>query len=102
MAILGSFLHKISIKAYVIGGLVMSILFFVLPSLIYAFFDNYSLVTLTLCMSLNGVFQATGWPGLMGIFGNWFKKNKKGLLFAIWAMNANIGNLIASNLCNFL
>jgi sugar phosphate permease len=53
-------------------------------------------------MSLNGFFQATGWPGLMGIFGNWFKKNKKGLLFAVWAMNANFGNLIASNLCNIL
>ena len=80
----------------------MLIIFFVMPSLIYVVTNNFSLITLTLCMSLNGFFQSTGWPGVMGIFGNWFEKNKKGLLFGFWAMNANFGNLIASNLCNLL
>jgi len=72
MAALGSFLHKISIKIYVIVGLITSTVFFVLPSLIYVVTGNFSLVTLTICMALNGFFQSTGWPGLMGIFGNWF------------------------------
>jgi sugar phosphate permease len=39
---------------------------------------------------------------MMGVFGNWFKKNKKGVIMAIWAMNANVGNIIASSICNVL
>ena len=54
-------------------------------------------------MSLNGFFQATIWPGVIGIFGNWFKKgNKSGTLLAFWAISGNIGNIYASNICNIL
>jgi sugar phosphate permease len=53
-------------------------------------------------MSLNGFFQATVWPGVIGIFGNWFKKGNNSTLLAIWAMSGNIGNIYASNICNIL
>lgn len=53
-------------------------------------------------MSLNGFFQCTGWPGLVGIMGNWFEKGKTGLILGIWAINANIGNIIAEIMCNIL
>jgi sugar phosphate permease len=54
-------------------------------------------------MSLNGFFQATIRPGIMGIFGNWFKKsNNSGTLLAVWAISGNLGNIYASNICNFL
>ena len=53
-------------------------------------------------MSVNGFFQATGWPGIMGIFGNWFTDTKKGLLMALWAMSGNIGNILSTNVCNVL
>jgi len=46
-------------------------------------------------MCLNGFFQCTGWPGVVGIMGNWFEKGKTGLILGIWAINANIGNIIA-------
>jgi sugar phosphate permease len=46
-------------------------------------------------MCLNGFFQATGWPGMMGVFGNWFTKGKKGIIMGIWAINANFGNIVA-------
>lgn len=54
-------------------------------------------------MSLNGFFQATIWPGIMGIFGNWFKSSSMGsTLLAFWAISGNIGNIYASNICNIL
>ena len=43
----------------------------------------------------NGFFQSTGWPGLMAIMGNWFSKGKTGVILGVWAINANIGNIIA-------
>lgn len=53
-------------------------------------------------MCLNGLIQSTGWPGVLGIMGNWFGKGKRGLLMACWAMNANIGNILSALVCNLL
>ena len=51
-------------------------------------------------MGLNGFFQSTGWPGVVGIMGNWFEKGKTGIILGVWAINANIGNIIAELMCN--
>lgn len=53
-------------------------------------------------MSLTGFFQATAWPGLIGILGNWFKKENNGTVLGIWAMSGTIGNIYALNICNIL
>jgi len=53
-------------------------------------------------MCINGFFQSTGWPGVMGVIGNWFGKQKRGLLLGFWAVNANVGNIIALVLLNIL
>merc|ERR1719239_1181245 len=33
---------------------------------------------------LNGVFQSTGWPGVVTVVANWFGKGRKGLIMGIW------------------
>ena len=45
-------------------------------------------------MGLNGLFQSTGWPGLVAVMGNWFGKGKRGFLFGMWAGNANLGDIL--------
>jgi OPA family glycerol-3-phosphate transporter-like MFS transporter 1/2 len=37
-----------------------------------------------------------------GVVGNWFGKGKRGLLMGFWAINANVGNIIALIACNIL
>lgn len=102
MAALGSIIHKVSLKSYIIAGLLLASASYLIFPIIFAMSGFFSPVVMGILMCLNGFFQATGWPGMMGIFGNWFSKNKKGVLMGIWAMNANMGNIIASSLCNFL
>jgi sugar phosphate permease len=102
MGILGSFIHRISLKTYIIWGLLLASISYMLFSVLFGLTSFFNVIFMTVCMCLNGFFQATGWPGMMGIFGNWFKKNKKGAIMGIWAMNANFGNIVASNLCNLL
>lgn len=102
MVVLGSLMHKISPKNYVIMGLSISSLSYMIYPIIFNFTHIKSLIMLLFFMSLNGFFQATGWPGLMGIVGNEFKDNKKGILMAIWAMSGNFGNIYASTTCNIL
>ena len=53
-------------------------------------------------LMVNGFFQATGWPGIMGIFSGWFVGTKKGVLMGLWSCSANAGDIIASSLLNLL
>jgi sugar phosphate permease len=102
MAALGSIIHRVSLKIYIIAGLLLASASYVLFPIIFATTGYFSPALMAVLMCLNGFFQATGWPGMMGIFGNWFQKNKKGVLMGIWAMNANVGNIVASSICNML
>jgi sugar phosphate permease len=72
MAILGSFIHKFTLKDYITLGLIGASFCYMAPAIFYSIFSTFNAVILTIFMCLNGFFQATGWPGSMGIFGNWF------------------------------
>ncbi|XP_057869747.2 putative glycerol-3-phosphate transporter 1 [Cryptomeria japonica] len=50
-----------------------------------------------LCMQVvQGLFQATGWPSVVAIVGNWFGKGKRGLIMGIWNAHTSIGNICGS------
>lgn len=95
MAVLGSLMHRFTLKNYVFIGLVVASTSYMLWMVLYAITGFYNVVVMTILMCLNGFFQATGWPGSIGIFSLWFAGHKKGLLMGIWSCNANIGNIIA-------
>ena len=102
MAILGSLLHRISLKTYVTTGLFLASLVFMVFPLLWTLSHWYSPVVLVVCMCLNGFFQATGWPGVVGIMGYWFEKHRKGVLMALWSRCGTIGNILTLNLCNLM
>ncbi len=93
--ILGNFTQKIQLKYFVSIGMIISSIAYMMVAFSYTVSGNFNQVAVVIFMSLNGFFQCTGWPGLMGIIGNWFDKGKMGVLLGIWAINANIGNIIA-------
>jgi sugar phosphate permease len=95
MMVLGNFSHKIQLKYFVSIGMILASIAYMLVAFSYTISGSFNQVAVTIFMCLNGFFQCTGWPGLMGIFGNWFDKGKLGVLMGIWAINANIGNIIA-------
>jgi sugar phosphate permease len=72
MAALGSIIHRISLKTYIIAGLLLASISYMLFPIVYAITGYFSPVLMAVLMCFNGFFQATGWPGMMGIFGNWF------------------------------
>ena len=102
MFVLGSFLHKISLKTYVIMGLTISSVSFMSWMIFYSLTGFYNVVIMVILMMINGFFQATGWPGTMGIFSNWFIGHKQGLLLGIWSCSSSVGDIIASSLLNVL
>lgn len=40
-----------------------------------------------------GLVQATGWPSVVTIMGNWFGKNKRGLIMGVWNAHTSVGNI---------
>lgn len=43
-----------------------------------------------------GLFQATGWPSVVAVIGNWFGKGKRGLIMGIWNAHTSVGNISGS------
>ncbi|KAK7330819.1 hypothetical protein VNO77_25022 [Canavalia gladiata] len=43
-----------------------------------------------------GMFQATGWPSVVAVIGNWFGKRKRGLIMGIWNAHTSVGNISGS------
>jgi len=43
-----------------------------------------------------GLFQSTGWPGLVPIMGNWFGKSKRGLIMGLWNTHTSVGNIVGT------
>ncbi|RDX70587.1 putative glycerol-3-phosphate transporter 4, partial [Mucuna pruriens] len=43
-----------------------------------------------------GMFQATGWPSVVAVIGNWFGKRKRGLIMGVWNAHTSVGNISGS------
>ena len=100
LVILGSLLHRIPLKYYVVIGLTLSSVSFMFWIVLYSVTGFYNVVFMTIFIIIYGFFEATGWPGILGIFSVWFSNNKKGVLMAIWGCNSTVGDMIINSLLN--
>lgn len=73
-------------------------------SMAFAYVSSHSLskILMVFSMALNGFFQGVGWPGMMTAMANWFGKGKRGILLAIWSINANVGNIVGLVGCSII
>ena len=53
-------------------------------------------------MALNGVAQATGWPGNVGLLSKWTRRHERGTLMAIWGTCYQIGSILAKHFAAFM
>lgn len=40
--------------------------------------------------------QATGWPSVVAVMGNWYGKGKRGAVMGIWNAHTSVGNILGS------
>ncbi|XP_015126359.1 glucose-6-phosphate exchanger SLC37A2 isoform X2 [Diachasma alloeum] len=59
-------------------------------------YDIHNLGYFILIQAMGGVFQTTGWPGVVTVIGNWFEKGKRGLIFGVWNSHTSLGNILGS------
>ncbi|XP_070501868.1 glucose-6-phosphate exchanger SLC37A2 isoform X2 [Chironomus tepperi] len=58
--------------------------------------DVHSLTYFMILQGLAGIFQTTGWPGVVTIVSRWCGKSKRGLIFGIWNSHTSIGNMLGT------
>ena len=87
--------ERMSLRYFLSIGMVMSGIMTALFGMGYVFkmhyFSYYLLVQL-----IAGIFQSSGWPGVVTLMGNWFGKGKRGLIMGIWNSHTSFGNIIGS------
>ncbi|OAD57796.1 Sugar phosphate exchanger 2, partial [Eufriesea mexicana] len=59
-------------------------------------YNIHSLWYFVLIQAIGGVFQTSGWPGVVTVVGNWCGKEKRGLIFGIWNSHTSLGNIMGS------
>ncbi|XP_031277457.1 putative glycerol-3-phosphate transporter 5 isoform X2 [Pistacia vera] len=59
-------------------------------------FSVHLLIYFVVVQILCGLFQSIGWPCVVAVVGNWFGKEKRGLIMGVWNSHTSIGNIIGS------
>ncbi|XP_022749584.1 putative glycerol-3-phosphate transporter 5 [Durio zibethinus] len=86
---------RIDLRLFLVFGMMGSGIFTIIFGLGY-WFDvhlfSYFMGVQVVC----GVFQSIGWPCVVAVVGNWFGKEKRGLIMGVWTSNMSVGNIIGS------
>ncbi|KER29239.1 hypothetical protein T265_04088 [Opisthorchis viverrini] len=45
---------------------------------------------------LSGVTQASGWPAVVTLMGNWWGKTRRGFIMGLWNAHTSVGNILGS------
>ena len=69
-------------------------------NILFGFSNSYG--TFIGFMILNGLAQASGWPGNVGGISHWLRKEERGRIMGIWSTNYLAGNLGVKFLAGFM
>ncbi|XP_070157160.1 glucose-6-phosphate exchanger SLC37A2 isoform X1 [Polyergus mexicanus] len=59
-------------------------------------YNIHSLWYFIVVQAIGGIFQTSGWPGVVTVVGNWFGKGKRGLIFGVWNSHTSLGNILGT------
>ncbi|XP_032590163.1 glucose-6-phosphate exchanger SLC37A2 isoform X1 [Drosophila grimshawi] len=95
MFISGFIAERVSLRYFLSLGMIMTGVFTYLFGLARTS-NIHSLWYFILVQVFAGIFQTTGWPGVVTLVGRWFGKEKRGLIFGIWNSHTSIGNILGT------
>lgn len=86
---------RVDLRVFLTVGMVGSGLFVALFGMGY-FWNIHNFYYYLFTQMVAGMFQATGWPSVVAVVGNWFGKRKRGLIMGIWNAHTSVGNICGS------
>lgn len=87
--------ERVSLRYFLTFGMLFSAIFTYLFGIAKTY-DIHSMWYFVFVQAMAGIFQTTGWPGVVTILGRWFGKSKRGLIFGIWNSHTSIGNILGT------
>lgn len=95
MFVSGIIAERVNIRYFLSIGMIMSGVF----TYLLGFAKTYNIHNLfyyVIVQGMGGIFQTTGWPGVVTVMSNWFGKSKRGLIFGLWNSHTCIGNILGT------
>ncbi|VVA25089.1 PREDICTED: putative glycerol-3-phosphate [Prunus dulcis] len=86
---------RIDLRLFLVFGMMCSGILTIFFGLGYWFgvhLLGYFMAVQVLC----GLVQSIGWPCVVAVVGNWFEKQKRGLIMGVWSSHTSVGNIIGS------
>lgn len=85
----------VDLRLFLVSGMMGSGIFTILFGLGYwlnVHWLGYFMIVQVFC----GLFQSIGWPCVVAVVGNWFGKEKRGLIMGVWNSHTSVGNIVGS------
>lgn len=95
MYVAGHLGDSLDLRLFLTTGMVGSGIFVSLFGMGY-FWNIHSFLFYLSMQMIAGMFQATGWPSVVAVIGNWFGKRKRGLIMGVWNAHTSVGNISGS------
>ncbi|XP_074264746.1 putative glycerol-3-phosphate transporter 4 [Silene latifolia] len=95
MYVAGHLGDSLDLRLFLTSGMLGSGVFVALFGMGY-FWNIHAFWFYLLMQMIAGLFQATGWPSVVAVIGNWFGKRKRGLIMGIWNAHTSVGNITGS------
>ncbi|GJX52514.1 putative glycerol-3-phosphate transporter 4 [Tanacetum coccineum] len=95
MYVAGHLGDTLDLRLFLTTGMIGSGIFVALFGMGY-FWDMHRFCYFLGMQMAAGLFQATGWPSVVAVIGNWFGKRRRGLIMGIWNAHTSVGNISGS------
>ncbi|KAK4262550.1 hypothetical protein QN277_028098 [Acacia crassicarpa] len=95
MYVAGHLGDTLDLRLFLTTGMIGSGIFVGIFGMGY-FWNVHSFWFYLVMQMIAGLFQATGWPCVVAVVGNWFGKRKRGLIMGVWNAHTSVGNISGS------
>ena len=86
---------RLDIRLFLVTGMVGSGILTIIFGL-GDWFNVHKLGFFLVVQIVCGLFQSIGWPCVVAVVGNWFGKEKRGLIMGFWNSHTSVGNIVGS------
>lgn len=87
---------RVDLRKLLSTGMFLTSISVVLFGVMTEWIGFYSPAFYVVLWIINGLLQSTSWPSVVAIMGNWFSKNKRGLVLGAWSSCSALGNIFGS------
>jgi sugar phosphate permease len=88
--------RRLGARAILLTGLAISIG----CNVVFGAANSYQ--TFLVFMAVNGLVQATGWPGVVGTISRWIRPGERGTIMGIWGTSYQLGTILVGFIGGFL